>query len=385
MTDLDIILSKKSVVVIDDDELMLQLIKGYCLELGFAEVVSFTSVEPAWDAMKERETPFDFIISDWKMPGLGGVGFFNRVKVDKLYSKVPFLVVSGFLEQNDFILLEDYPLSSLLEKPFTKTLITKKIEGLINEQMWLEDNETIIADIIKKYAENEDEANTKIVNSLKSSPSPVSFGIHLSKRLREQKMYKPAKTVIGWVVKKAPKSVMAMTECARIFKETGNLKEALDLIDFTNTISPDNIERLCMSGEINLQLNQPEQAKEVFSKALKIDDKNVVAKAGSSISNNLEEHLLTHDSYNLPNSFAGVLNLLAIKKVKNGDYSEGMDQYDSALVFISDPTTQAKLKFNRGLGYLKWGKKEEALDEFKESLQLGGDDFSRSQKFVNKI
>ena len=169
------------------------------------------------------------------------------------------------------------------------------------------------------------------------------------------------------------------------FKETGNLREALELLDIANNVSPQNIERLCLTGEVNLELHQPLQAKEIFSKALAIDRDNTVARAGNSISDNLNEHLMTHDPYNLPNSFAGVLNLLAIEKVKKGEFDEGMNQYESALVFVKDPTTVSKLKFNRGLGYLRWGKKDEALAEFKESVSVTGSKFSKSADYIEKL
>jgi two-component system chemotaxis response regulator CheY len=385
MSNLEQIISGKSVVVIDDDALMLQLVKTYCLDLGFNEVATFSRADKAWEVMVNRDDPFDFIISDWQMPGLSGVGFFNKIKTNKTYGNTPVLIISGFIDRSDFVLLEDYPLSSLLEKPFTKALLHNKIEQLVKEKFWYEKNETIIKDILSDFEDNPEKSTKKILESLKGSPEPVAFGIHLGKKLREMGLLQPAKSVLTWVVKQAPSSVMAMTECARVFKETGNLKEALEILDITNNISPENIERLCLTGEINLELNQPEQAKEVFDKVLDIDQENVVAKAGNKISDNLGEHLLTHDSYNLPNSFAGVLNLLAIEKVKSGSYDDGMEQYDSALVFVKDPTTIAKLKFNRGLGYLKWGKKDEALSEFKESAQLGGAAFARSKKYVEKM
>ena len=132
-------------------------------------------------------------------------------------------------------------------------------------------------------------------------------------------------------------------------------------------------------------MSQPETAKQVFDKVLDIDAENEVAKAGSTISENLGDHLLHNNSLDLPNSFAGVLNLLAIEKVRNGKYGDGLEQYESALVFVKDPTVAAKLKFNRGLGFLKWGKKDLALEEFKASAELGGIEFQRSKEYVERI
>ena len=375
----------RSAVIIDDDSLMLELVRSYCLDLGFEEIAVFASASAGWKAMEERPEPFDFIITDWQMPGLSGVGLFNKIKSSSRYSRTPVLIISGFIEKKDFALLEDYPLSSLLEKPFTRPLLQTALEDLLKENIWFEKNEDTISEILIFLQEDPKQATERMLEALRGSPDPIGFGVLLGRRLREMQFHQSAKTVLTWVIKKAPRSIMAMTECARVFKETGNLKEALEILDITNNISPENIERLCLTGEINLELSQPETAKEVFDKVLDIDAENEVAKAGTTISENLGDHLLHNNSLDLPNSFAGVLNLLAIEKVRNGKYGDGLEQYESALVFVKDPTVAAKLKFNRGLGFLKWGKKDLALEEFRASAELGGIEFQRSKEYVERI
>lgn len=375
----------KSIAIIDDDNLMVQLVEKYCEELGFTDIATFGDAESAWKAMQERQDPFEFIISDWQIPGLSGVGFFNRIKTSERYSSTPLIIISGFLNKNDFVLLDDYPMSALLEKPFTKVLIQKAMENLIKEKAWYSDSRDQIASVIAKSKKDPKTFGERILESIKASPNPVKFGIHFAKKLRELEDFHTARLILSWVVKQDPNNIMAMMECARVFKETGNLREALGILNLANHISPQNIERLCLGGEVNLQLGDGEVAKKAFESALAIDSANLVAQAGATLSDNLVSHLATYDKYNLPSTFAGLLNLLGIEKVRAGDYSDGMKQYDAALVFIKEATNVAKLRFNKGLGYLRWGKHQDALGEFKVAHSIGGEEFLKSSKYIGKL
>ena len=48
----------------------------------------------------------------------------------------PILVVSGFVDKNDFRLLQEYSCTMLMEKPFTKSMFESKVEALVNEWEW---------------------------------------------------------------------------------------------------------------------------------------------------------------------------------------------------------------------------------------------------------
>lgn len=374
----------KSVVIIDDDELMAQLIEKYCQDLGFEEIATFNNAAEAWDEMNQREVAYQFVISDWQIPGLSGIAFFNRLKTSIKYANVPVLVISGFLNRNDFALLEDYPMTSLMEKPFTKAAMLENIENLDQDKTWYDKNESEIITIIEELSNSPEQFGEKILNAMKNSPNPTSFGIHLGKKLREFGQFQSAQLILSWVIKQSPKSIMAMMECARVFKDNGNLKEALNIIDLANFVSPENVERLCMGGEINLQLNDVEKAKVLFDKALSIDSESEMALAGTTLSDNLSDHFKSHDQFNLPNTFAGILNLLGIEKVRNGDFSDGMKQYDAALVFIKEATSIAKLRFNKGLGFMRWGKPDDALGEFRQAKEVDAG-YSRSNQYIAKL
>ena len=122
----------------DDDEVIGNLLVNY-LEAGdITDVTVTTDGEDGWKRLQEGG--FDLIILDWKLPRLGGLALFNRIRTQAATQRIPLLVVSGFLQQNDFRLLQEFPCTDLIEKPFTKAKFDSKLESLVKESDWYDQN-----------------------------------------------------------------------------------------------------------------------------------------------------------------------------------------------------------------------------------------------------
>lgn len=76
------------------------------------------------------------------------------------------------------------------------------------------------------------------------------------------------------------------------------------------------------------------------------------------------------------------LNMKAIMAIRSGKFGEGFTWYDRAMKGCdqSDQVMQARLHFNRGLGYTRSNEPDKAIKAFEESLKLGGNKFKRAAK-----
>ncbi len=75
----------------------------------------------------EREKSIDFIVSDFKMPGLNGVEFIQKVK--EKFGNIPSIILSAYSE-NEIIskAIEEGIVLRLIEKPMTQSNMVETIQ-----------------------------------------------------------------------------------------------------------------------------------------------------------------------------------------------------------------------------------------------------------------
>jgi len=198
-------------------------------------------------------------------------------------------------------------------------------------------------------------------------------------------MLKQAQTVLEGVLALDENSIIAMNELGKTFHLLGRHKQALDVLRQATRLSSQNIQRLCLIGEVELNLKDPESARTFFEKALEFDPDDAKAKAGLVVSGNLKEMLEAPNPMQVPQSFASILNTMGITMVRNQNFSKGIEQYRSALAFLHDGTDVGRVAFNLGLGYLRWGKPHEALPWFQKSETLVPKGFGKASSYIRQI
>ena len=138
-----------SALILDDDETFLKTLSLYTEKIGIEHVDTFVTADDVWQNIKGKS--YDVLFLDWKLPGeLSGLALFNRLRRSPEFSLVPILVVSGFVEQDDFRLLKEFPCTDLLEKPFQFQTFEEKVNTLWGEHTWYRDNVNRIKKILNQ-------------------------------------------------------------------------------------------------------------------------------------------------------------------------------------------------------------------------------------------
>ncbi len=295
---------------------------------------------------------------------------------------VPMLVISGFLNQNDFALLEEFPCTTLLEKPFTKILLERKIKELTEESRWHQEKSAVIDELVSRFSEESPTAIKELRKVCAKSPRPIPLLLLVAKRLREANLLKQSKSFLEMVLQHDSSSVAGMTEMAKVLFQLGAIEQARDVLRISNRISPENVSRLCFLGEVELNLHQPDAAKKYFADALEIDPDDETAQSGVMVADSIQRHLLSYEKDSIPRNFASLLNIVAITKVRSGQYEEGINEYLAALAFLRSDVVVAKIAFNLGLGFLRWQKPEMAREWFEKSAALSKGKFRRADIYL---
>jgi PAS domain S-box-containing protein len=115
-----------SVLLVDDDELIQSSIQTVLQTLGHQVTVASTGEEAL--ALIDPGKPPDVVFLDMNMPGLGGAGTLQHLRV--LLPETPVLLATGRADQTALNLIAAHPGVTLLAKPFSLHDIRRQLEQL---------------------------------------------------------------------------------------------------------------------------------------------------------------------------------------------------------------------------------------------------------------
>lgn len=118
------------VLVIDDNEIDLQILKGIIesSKFGAKEIKTFPSAFLALEEVIQNKNNIELIVSDYEMPGMNGFGLLCMVK--DIEPNIPFVMVSGCTDPKRFLdIIFSKGLDWFIEKPFN----IEKAVGFFNK------------------------------------------------------------------------------------------------------------------------------------------------------------------------------------------------------------------------------------------------------------
>lgn len=116
------------ILVVDDFSTMRRIIKNLLADLGFANVTEADDGSTALTALK-GET-FDFVITDWNMPGVPGLDLLKAIRADEKTAKLPVMMVTAEAKREQIIEAVKCGVNGYIVKPFTAVTLEEKIEKI---------------------------------------------------------------------------------------------------------------------------------------------------------------------------------------------------------------------------------------------------------------
>ncbi len=116
------------ILVVDDFSTMRRIIKNLLRDLGF------TNTEEADDgvtALPMLQTGrFDFLVTDWNMPGMTGLDLLKEVRKDANLVSMPVLMVTAESKREQIIEAAQAGVNGYVVKPFTAATLKEKIDKI---------------------------------------------------------------------------------------------------------------------------------------------------------------------------------------------------------------------------------------------------------------
>ena len=119
-------ISKKRILVIDDEEVIRLLFKDTLEDDGYHVITAQSGIE-ALDLMKMWN--FDLIFTDLKMPEMNGADVFYQIR--QINSSVPIVLITGYPTSDimDYV-LEQGPFG-IMRKPFSALTIKNSVDSFL--------------------------------------------------------------------------------------------------------------------------------------------------------------------------------------------------------------------------------------------------------------
>lgn len=116
------------VLVVDDFSTMRRIIKNLLQDLGFSNIAEADDGTTGLAALQGDK--FDFVITDWNMPGMPGLDLLKAIRADQSLASLPVLMVTAEAKREQIIEAVKAGVSGYVVKPFTAVTLQEKIEKI---------------------------------------------------------------------------------------------------------------------------------------------------------------------------------------------------------------------------------------------------------------
>lgn len=123
--------NQETVLVVDDEEDILELLEYNLAKEGFG-VVRVASGEAALEAT--RKTRPDLIVLDLMLPGVSGLEICKRLKRDTRTADVPIVMLTAKGEEADVVLGLELGADDYIVKPFSPKVLVARVRAVLRRQ-----------------------------------------------------------------------------------------------------------------------------------------------------------------------------------------------------------------------------------------------------------
>lgn len=140
----------ETVVIVDDEEMVLTSLNAYLTLETDWNVQTFTSAKRALDYIQKNAV--GLVISDYLMPEMDGISFLAKVRAMK--PEIPRIILTGYADKENAIKgINEVGLYQYIEKPWDNEGLRIAIRNGLEKKILMEKLQEKIAEINKAYSD----------------------------------------------------------------------------------------------------------------------------------------------------------------------------------------------------------------------------------------
>ena len=116
------------ILIVDDFSTMRRIIKNLLRDLGFTNTQEADDGTTALPMLRNGD--FDFLVTDWNMPGMTGIDLLKQVRADPKLAALPVLMVTAEAKRDQIIEAAQAGVNGYVVKPFTAQVLKEKIDKI---------------------------------------------------------------------------------------------------------------------------------------------------------------------------------------------------------------------------------------------------------------
>jgi two-component system chemotaxis response regulator CheY len=116
------------ILVVDDFSTMRRIIKNLLKDLGFTNVQEADDGNTALPMLVQGD--FDFVVTDWNMPGMQGIDLLRAIRADDKLKHLPVLMVTAEAKKEQIVAAAQAGVNGYVVKPFTAATLKEKLEKI---------------------------------------------------------------------------------------------------------------------------------------------------------------------------------------------------------------------------------------------------------------
>lgn len=116
------------ILIVDDFSTMRRIVKNLLRDLGFNNTQEADDDLTALPMLKKGD--FDFVVTDWNMPGMQGIDLLKNIRADEELKHLPVLMITAEAKREQIIEAAQAGVNGYIVKPFTAATLKEKLDKI---------------------------------------------------------------------------------------------------------------------------------------------------------------------------------------------------------------------------------------------------------------
>ncbi|WP_299016373.1 chemotaxis response regulator CheY [uncultured Photobacterium sp.] len=116
------------ILIVDDFSTMRRIVKNLLRDLGFNNTQEADDGLTALPMLEKGG--FDFVVTDWNMPGMQGIDLLKHIRADDELKHLPVLMITAEAKREQIIEAAQAGVNGYIVKPFTAATLKEKLDKI---------------------------------------------------------------------------------------------------------------------------------------------------------------------------------------------------------------------------------------------------------------
>ena len=117
------------ILVVDDYQTMVRIIRNLLKQLGFNNVDEATDGSAALHKLRDKS--YSLVISDWNMEPMTGIQLLREVRADAKLKDLPFIMITAESKTENVVAAKAAGVSNYIVKPFNAATLKTKLAAVL--------------------------------------------------------------------------------------------------------------------------------------------------------------------------------------------------------------------------------------------------------------